>query len=91
MPDSNLIKRLSLFLAILVLISLIPLLALAPYARPAMDDYWHGARAHTVWMNTHSVTATVAEALRGACDIWFTWQGDIYGYVPVDDPSRRIQ
>ena len=75
MNDPKAIRRLSLFLAALVLLSFVPLLALAPYARPGMDDYWHGARAHAVWTETRSVGATVLEALRGAREIWFTWQG----------------
>ena len=53
----------------------IPLMIMAFYARPAMDDYIYGMSVKAVWQQTGSLIAVVCEGIRVANHIFATWQG----------------
>ena len=58
------LSRLYLIAALAVLLALtLPLLALAPYAVPAADDYSYGTETHRAWQESGSVPAAVAAAV----------------------------
>ena len=62
------LSRLYLIAALAVLLALtLPLLALAPCAVPAGDDYSYGTETHRAWRETGSVPAAVAAA-HGCCN-----------------------
>ncbi|MDO4990585.1 MAG: hypothetical protein Q4E45_08795, partial [Eubacteriales bacterium] len=70
------LSRLYLIAALAVLLALtLPLLALAPYAVPAADDYSYGTQTHLAWRESGSVPAAVAAAGRTAVRTWHGWQG----------------
>ena len=70
------LSRLYLIAALAVLLALtLPLLALAPCAVPAGDDYSYGTETHRAWRETGSVPAAVAAAGRTVAQTWHGWQG----------------
>lgn len=70
------LSRLYLIAALAVLLALtLPLLALAPCAVPAADDYSYGTQTHRAWQESGSVPAAVAAAGRTAVRTWHGWQG----------------
>ena len=70
------LSRLYLIAALAVLLALVlPLLALAPCAVPAGDDYSYGTETHRAWRETGSVPAAVAAAGRTVAQTWHGWQG----------------
>ncbi len=76
MNRQTLFRRLYLIAALAALLALVlPLLALAPCAVPAGDDYSYGSAAHHAWRESASFTAAVAAAAHTAVDTWHHWQG----------------
>lgn len=68
-------SRVCIIMAVLFLISLIPLLRLAFCAHPAGDDYAYGLQAHLAWENTHSLAETLKAAADTVASYYQTWQG----------------
>lgn len=68
-------KNLAILTTVLFVVTLIPLFLLANYVYPCADDYTFGSRCHFVWEDTHSVFATMIQAIRGSIDLFFSWAG----------------
>lgn len=68
-------KNLAILTTVLFVVTLIPLFLLANYVYPCADDYTFGSRCHFVWVETHSVFATMVQAIRGSIDLFFSWAG----------------
>lgn len=61
--------------AVLLLLSLIPLLWLGKYNVMCIDDYDYGRRVHDVYLATGSFGASLQEAWRQNMDFYRDWQG----------------
>lgn len=68
-------KRLSIFLTIVYVASLIPLLWIGYYNYPSADDYSIGSNCRQAWVATHSVFATVWAGIVRAVEDWLDWMG----------------
>lgn len=68
-------KRLSIFLTIVYVASLIPLLWIGYYNYPSADDYSIGSNCRQTWVATHSVLATVWAGIVRAAEDWLNWMG----------------
>ena len=68
-------KRLSIFLTIVYVASLIPLLWIGYYNYPSADDYSIGSNCRQTWVATHSVFATVWAGIVRAAEDWLDWMG----------------
>ena len=68
-------KRLSIFLTIVYVGSLIPLLWIGYYNYPSADDYSIGSNCRQVWVTTHSVLATVWAGIVRSAEDWLNWMG----------------
>ena len=68
-------KRLSIFLTIVYVASLIPLLWIGYYNYPSADDYSIGSNCRQAWVATHSVLATVWAGIVRAVEDWLDWMG----------------
>ena len=68
-------KRLSIFLTIVYVASLIPLLWIGYYNYPSADDYSIGSNCRQAWVATHSVFATVWAGIVRAAEDWLDWMG----------------
>lgn len=60
---------------VLFLRKFIPLWQLSFYNHSNADDFWMSVSTHLVWVQTHSVLATVGEAWNSACQLWQNWDG----------------
>lgn len=69
------VRQMTVCAAILLCLSLIPLLWLGRYNVMCIDDYDYGRRVHDVWQATGSVSASVQEAWRQNMDFYREWQG----------------
>lgn len=69
------VRQMAVCAAILLCLSLIPLLLLGKYNVMCIDDYDYGRRAHDVWQATGSFSASVQEAWRQNVEIYQEWQG----------------
>lgn len=69
------VRQMKACAAILLCLSLIPLLWLGKYNVMCIDDYDYGRRVHDVWQETGSFTASVQEAWRQNMDFYQEWQG----------------
>ncbi len=68
-------KRLSVFLTIVYVASLIPSLWIGYYNYPSADDYSIGSNCRQAWVATHSVFATVWAGIVRAAEDWLDWMG----------------
>lgn len=68
-------RRAMVLTALLLLLSLIPLLWLGKYNVMCIDDYDYGRRVHDVYLATGSFGASVQEAWRQNMDFYRDWQG----------------
>lgn len=59
----------------LFLAGLAPVFLLASYSFPCADDYGFSAGARLAWIDTHSLTAVLAQAAGKAVQLWHSWQG----------------
>ena len=76
MNRQTLFRRIYLLAALAALLALVlPLLALAPCAVPAADDYAYGTAARHAWRESASLPAVAAAAANTAADTWHDWQG----------------
>lgn len=53
-----------------------PLIVIAQYSHPTLDDYWMSMSVYRKWCETHSVAAVIAEAFRYTVGIYRTWDGN---------------
>lgn len=68
-------KRLSVFLTVVYVVSLIPLLWIGYYNYPSADDYSIGSNCRQMWVASHSVLATVWVGIVRAAEDWLNWMG----------------
>jgi hypothetical protein len=68
-------KRLTVIFAALFALSLLPLLVLAFYNHPGVDDFANGAPTRAAYLETHSIAAVIAAAARFTVEVYDTWQG----------------
>lgn len=69
------IKRLTVYMGLLLLVSLLPLLWLGRYNVMCVDDYNYGARVHDAWKAAGSVKEAVQAAWEQNMDYYQNWQG----------------
>lgn len=68
-------KRLSRFLWVVFLISLIPLIWIGLYNHPSADDFSETFMAHQAWNDTHNIFLMLSAAAKKACGDYFEWMG----------------
>lgn len=61
--------------AVLLILSLVPILLLGRYNVMCIDDYDYGRRVHDVWQETGSYSASIQEAWRQNMELYQEWQG----------------
>lgn len=69
------VKIIAMVLMILFLLSLVPLLAISFYNRPAADDYSFGILTVHTWRETNSVFQTILTAFSQVKKTYLDWQG----------------
>ncbi len=73
-------KRLLMWASVAALVlSALPLYAIAPYNHPYYDDYGFSAPVHHAWQRTGSLSAVLSAAWRAARNTRMTWQGTYTG------------
>ena len=68
-------KRLSVFLTIMYIISLIPLLWIGWYNYPSADDYSIGSNCRLAWINSHNIFKVIGAGIARSIEDWITWMG----------------
>lgn len=68
-------KWAAVFWGVILIISLIPVIALAFYNFPCADDLGYSIYTKHAWEETHSLLAVLAAAWRKVAESYFTWQG----------------
>ena len=68
-------KGIFLVVAVLFLLSLIPVFAMAFYAYPSADDLTYGVATAPVWEETHSLSSVLSAAWEATWTRYETWQG----------------
>ena len=68
-------KLFTAMLAVVFIISLIPMFIIAGFDAAAGDDYNFGANAHLTYLATGSVIAAIKAALETTVGVWHGWQG----------------
>lgn len=69
-------KKLAVVSGLILLMSLLPILYLAPYARPSGDDYGYSALTHAAWLDTHSLAEVFKAGVTTVKNMYQTWNGD---------------
>lgn len=69
------IRQMTVCAAVILCLSLLPLLLLGRYNVMCIDDYDYGRRVHDVFQETGSFSASVQEAWRQNMDFYQEWQG----------------
>lgn len=62
-------------LAVVLVASLVPLLAIAQYSHPSADDYPYALATHAAWQETGSIWAVLRAAAHTVVQRYQTWQG----------------
>ncbi|MDR0221435.1 MAG: DUF6056 family protein [Lachnospiraceae bacterium] len=68
-------KRLAVIFAALFALSLLPLLVLAFYNHPGVDDFRYGAGARAAYLATSSIAEALAAAFATVAETYGNWQG----------------
>ncbi|MCD7726113.1 MAG: DUF6056 family protein [Clostridiales bacterium] len=68
-------KRMTVYAAVLLVLSLIPLLLLGRYNVMCIDDYDYGRAVHDTWLETGSLWQSVRTAWRQNMEFYQNWQG----------------
>lgn len=68
-------KRMTVYAAVLLIVSLIPLLWLGKYNVMCIDDYDYGRQVHDTWAATGSYREAVQTAWRQNMEFYQNWQG----------------
>lgn len=72
----TIITKAAAFLAVCaLLLSLVPLVAIAPYGAPQLDDFYYAKTTHEAWEATKSPGAVLGAAAGFSAHIYKTWQG----------------
>ncbi len=53
-----------------------PIIKVAQYSHPTMDDYWMTTYVHEQWQQNHSILGFIAAALKYTIGIYKTWDGN---------------
>lgn len=53
-----------------------PVVVIAQYSHPTLDDYWMSMAVYRKWTQTHSIWAFITEAFKYAIGIYKTWDGN---------------
>ncbi len=69
-------KKIAAAAAAVFLVSLIPILYLAGYARPSGDDYGYSMYTHAAWLDTHSLAEVFKAAVYTVKTMYMSWNGD---------------
>jgi hypothetical protein len=69
-------KKIAAVMAGMLVISLIPILYLAGYARPSGDDYGYSVYTHAAWLDTHSLVEVFKAAVYTVKGMYRAWNGD---------------
>lgn len=75
MKSGKFATKVSVFLVLLFIASLIPIALISRYNYPCADDFGFSAYSHIAWQETHSVPSVLAGAVRTVVERWFGWQG----------------
>ena len=75
MKRETITKAAAVLAAFALLLSLVPLLAIAPYGAPQLDDFYYAKTAHEAWEATGSLGAVLSAAASFSALIYKTWQG----------------
>ncbi len=60
----------------MLVLSLVPILYLAGYARPSGDDYGYSVFTHAAWVDTHSLVEVFKAAVHTVKGMYQAWNGD---------------
>lgn len=75
-------------LILLEIISMVPLLVVALYNHPSMDDFHYGTLTAHAWANTGSWVELLKAAFKTVHDTYFEWQGTFSGiFIMALQPS----
>ena len=69
------VPAISILMAAMCLILILPLAAIALYVQPFADDYKYGAATAAVWLNTGNIISVLKTALEQVGSYYNTWQG----------------
>lgn len=69
-------KKIAAAAGVVFVLSLIPILYLAGYARPTGDDYGYSIYTHAAWLDTHSLTEVLKAAVHTVQVKYMDWNGD---------------
>lgn len=68
-------RRLAFLLGALLLLSLVPVAAVALYAHPSADDFSYGAQAAAAWRQGGGLPAVLRAAWQRTAEAYASWQG----------------
>ncbi|MBR5116885.1 MAG: hypothetical protein IK096_07440, partial [Lachnospiraceae bacterium] len=80
MTEQNINRWLRVSLAVLIL-SLIPMIAVALYSRPFADDFAYAVYTRAAWQEQHSLPALIQAVARQLRETMETWQGSFSAIV----------
>lgn len=69
-------KKIAVLSVMLLILSLIPILYLAQYARPSGDDYGYSVLTHKAWLETHSLIEVLKAGIATVKQMYIGWNGD---------------
>lgn len=80
-------KKIAVLSAMLFILSLIPILYLAQYARPSGDDYNYGVLTHIAWLETHSLIEVFKAGIKTVKQMYSGWNGNwftvfLFSFMP---------
>ena len=75
MKSGKFATKVSVFLVLLFIASLIPIALISRYNYPCADDFGFSAYSHIAWQETHSIPSVLGGAVRTVVERWFGWQG----------------
>lgn len=75
MKSGKFTTKVSVFLVLLFIASLIPIALISRYNYPCADDFGFSAYSHIAWQETHSIPSVLGGAVRTVVERWFGWQG----------------
>lgn len=69
------VRKMTVCVAVLFAVSVLPLLLLGRYNVMCIDDYNYGRQVHDTWMATGSLWQSILTALRQTGEFFVNWQG----------------
>lgn len=67
--------KISFFLVVFFILSLIPIMLLARYNYPCADDFGFSTYSHIAWLESHSIFQVLKGAWKTVVERWLGWQG----------------